>query len=124
MADKSTELRRGGMERAIETVASGMGNGVGFLASSGIAFIIFGLLWVAFAVGLIWSQGSIDGAWDWLRSLPWILQAVVWILFLPVTAGLWIWETSWPVVLRLVLVACLAGWSLLIFLPRAAAAGH
>jgi len=29
--------------------------------------------------------------------------------------GLWIWETSWPFVLRVVLVAGLAGWNLLIF---------
>jgi hypothetical protein len=86
--------------------------------------VIFGLLWVAFAVGLIWSQGSIDGAWDWLRGLPWIVQGIVWLLFLPVTIGLWIWETSWPLVLRLVLVAGLAGWSLLIFFPKAATAGN
>ena len=112
------------MEKTIETVASGLGNGVGFLASSGVAFVIFGLLWVAFAVGLIWSQGSVDAAWEWLRGLPWIAQGVVWLLFLPVTAGLWIWETSWPLVLRLVLVAGLAGWSLLIFFPKAAAAGN
>jgi hypothetical protein len=112
------------MEKTIETVASGLGNGAGFLATSGIAFVIFGALWVAFAVGLIWSQGSVDAAWDWLRGLPWIVQGLVWLLFLPVTAGLWIWETSWPLVLRLVLVAGLAGWSLLIFFPKAAAAGN
>jgi hypothetical protein len=111
------------MERAIETVTAGMGNLAGFLASSGIAFVIFGLLWAAFAIGLIWSQGSVDAAWDWLRGLPWIIQGLVWLLFLPVTVGLWVWETIWPLVLRLVLVAGLAGWSLLIFFPRAAAAG-
>ncbi len=116
--------RKGVVEKTIETVASGLGNGAGFLASSGVAFVIFGLLWVAFAVGLIWSQGSVDAAWEWLRGLPWIAQGVVWLLFLPVTAGLWIWETSWPLVLRLVLVAGLAGWSLLIFFPKAAAAGN
>jgi hypothetical protein len=33
--------------------------------------------------------------------------------------GLWIWETSWPLVVRLVLVIGVAGWNLLVFLPRA-----
>ena len=124
VVERGQRGRKGVVEKAIETVASGLGNGAGFLASSGIAFVIFGLLWVAFAVGLIWSQGSVDAGWEWLRGLPWIAQGVVWLLFLPVTAGLWIWETSWPLVLRLVLVAGLAGWSLLIFFPKAAAAGN
>jgi len=124
VVERGQRGRKGVVEKTIETVASGLGNGAGFLASSGIAFVIFGLLWVAFAVGLIWSQGSVDAAWEWLRGLPWIAQGVVWLLFLPVTAGLWIWETSWPLVLRLVLVAGLAGWSLLIFFPKAAAAGN
>jgi hypothetical protein len=123
IVETEAAAREGVVGKAIETVASGLGTGAGFLASSGIAFVIFGLLWAAFAVGLIWSQGSVDAAWDWLRGLPWIAQGLVWLLFLPVTAGLWIWETSWPIVLRLVLMAGLAGWSLLIFFPRATAAG-
>ena len=34
-------------------------------------------------------------------------------------AGLWVWESSWPFVIRLVIVIGVAGWSLLIFLPKA-----
>lgn len=107
------------MERAIESIASGFANTVAFAAESGILFVVFGALWIAFGVGLIWSQGSVDAAWDWVRALPLILQGVVWVLFLPVMAGLWIWETSWPLVLRLLLILGLAGWNLLVFLPRA-----
>jgi hypothetical protein len=33
-------------------------------------------------------------------------------------AGLWVWETTWPVVVRLLIVTGLAGWSLYMFLPR------
>ncbi len=33
--------------------------------------------------------------------------------------GLWVWETSWPIVVRLVLVVGVAGWNLLMFLPKA-----
>lgn len=51
-----------------------------------------------------------------------IVQGLASLLFLPVTLGLWIWETTWPVLLRLVLVAGVAGWNLLVFLPRAATA--
>lgn len=112
------------MERVIETLASGLGNGIGWLAETGILFGIFALLWVAFGVALIWSQGSLDATWQTIRSLPLIVQAVVWLLFLPVAAGLWIWETTWPMLLRLLLVIGIAGWNLLVLLPRALQAPH
>ena len=38
---------------------------------------------------------------------------------MPVMVGLWVWGTDWPVVLRLVLIAAVAGWNLLVFVPRA-----
>lgn len=107
------------MERLIETVATGAGNSVGWLAETGILFAIFALIWVAFGAGLIFSQGSVDQAWQAIRELPLIVKIVVWVLFLPVMVGLWIWETSWPLVVRLVLVAGVAGWNLLVFLPKA-----
>jgi hypothetical protein len=47
------------------------------------------------------------------------VQIVVWVLFLPVMVGLWVWETTWPLVLRLILVAGIAGWNLFMFLPKA-----
>jgi hypothetical protein len=39
-------------------------------------------------------------------------------LFLPVMAGLWVWETTWPLVLRVMIIVGLAGWNLLVLLPR------
>lgn len=90
------------------------------LVSSGIAFVVFAILWIGFGYALVTSQGSLDAAWQWVRALPLLVQGVVWLLFLPVVVALWIWETTWPIILRLILVAGLAGWSLLIFLPRAA----
>jgi hypothetical protein len=107
------------MEQVIEALASGLGNSVAWLAENGILFGVFALIWVAFGVGLIWSQGSIDQTWQTIRGLPLIIQAVVWLLFLPVMIGLWIWETTWPLVVRLILVVGIAGWNLLVFLPRA-----
>jgi ABC-type amino acid transport system permease subunit len=119
-SDTQTERRTGPMERVIEGAASGLGNSVGFLAETGILFGLFALLWLAFGIGLVWSQGSVDAAWQAVRSLPIVVQLLVWLLFLPVMAGLWVWETTWPLVLRLVLILGLAGWNLLVLLPRAA----
>jgi len=107
------------MEQVIETVATGLSNSVAWLAENGVLFGIFAIIWIAFAVGLIWSQGSLDQAWNAVRGLPLIVQVVVWLFFLPVMIGLWIWETSWPLIVRLVLVVGVAGWNLLMFLPRA-----
>ena len=107
------------METLIETVATGLGTGVGRLADSGVLFGTFAILWLAFAAALVLSQGSLDRAWETIRGLPLLVQAVVWVLFLPVMIGLWIWATSWPLVVRLVLVIGVAGWNLLMFLPKA-----
>jgi ABC-type amino acid transport system permease subunit len=108
------------VEGIIETLASGLGNGVGWLAEHGVLFGVFALIWIAFGAGLLWSQGSVDQVWETIRGLPLIVQAVVWLLFLPVMIGIWIWETSWPLIVRVILVVAIAGWNLLVFLPRAA----
>jgi hypothetical protein len=116
--------RKGWMEQIIETVASGAGNSVAFMAENGILFAVFAVLWIAFGAGLIWSQGSVDAAWQAIRDLPWILQAVVWLLFLPVMIGAWVWETTWPLAVRLVLIIGIGGWNLMMFLPRALLTGR
>ena len=107
------------MEGIIETLATGLGNGIGWMAEHGILFAVFALLWVAFGAGLLLSQGSVDQTWQTIRGLPLIVQLIVWLLFLPVMLGMWVWETTWPLVVRLVLVLSLAGWNLLVFLPKA-----
>jgi hypothetical protein len=88
------------------------------LVESGAGFVIFALMWVAFGAAIVISQGSIDEAWHWTRSLPLVVQGLIWLLFLPVMIGLWIWETTWPIALRLLLVAGLAWWNLMMFLPK------
>jgi hypothetical protein len=108
------------MNQIIETLASSLGNGVGWLAETGILFGIFAVIWIGIAAALIWSQGSVHQGWQMLRGLPLIAQAPVWLLLLPVMIGLWVWETTWPLIVRLVLIAGIAGWNLLIFLPKAA----
>jgi len=118
------QQRKGPMDRIIEALASGFGDGIGWLADHGILFGAFLVLWIVVGAGIVWSQGSVDQAWQAIRALPLLLQLVVWLLFLPVMAGVWIWETTWPLLVRIILVAGLAGWNLLVFLPKAAAAGQ
>lgn len=106
---------KGRMEQVIERVASGVGDTVGFLAQSGILFVVFALIWVAFAAAMVWGDGSLDAAWGSVRDLPWSTQGAVWLLFLPVMLGLWIWQASWPLTVRLLLVVGIAGRNLLVF---------
>jgi len=108
------------MARVMEPLASGLGDSVGWLADHGVLFGLFAILWVAFGAALIWSQGSVDQAWATINGLPLILRLIVWVLFLPVMAGLWVWETSWPLIVRVITILGIAGWNLLVFLPRAA----
>lgn len=83
-----------------------------------VAFGLFAILWVAFGYAIVAAQGSLDDAWRWIRELPLAEQVVVALLTLPVTIGLWVWETSWPLILRLVLVAGIGAWNLYAFFPR------
>jgi hypothetical protein len=107
------------VEQIVTALGNGLGGGIGWLAESGVLFAIFLVVWVAFGAGIVVSQGSVDQAWQAIRDLPIVAQAVVWVLFLPVMIGLWVWESDWPFLFRVVLVVGLAGWNLLMFLPKA-----
>ena len=119
VADSGAKTRKKGrVDTMIEWLATGLGNGVGWMAESGVLFAVFAIIWIAFGAALVLSQGSVDQAWQAIRDLPMLVQAVAWLLFLPVMVGLWIWESTWPMLVRLVLVAGVAGWNLLIMLPK------
>ncbi len=106
----------GGLAAAIGAVTAP----IPFLASSGVLLLVFGALWVAFGAAVVRDPARIDAAWARVRALPLIVQGLAWLLFLPVLAGAWVWRTAWPVAARLVLVGGLAGWNLLVLLPRPA----
>ncbi len=44
------------------------------LLTSGILFLVFAALWLAFGAGMILNQGGLDNAWEWIGSLPLIVQ--------------------------------------------------
>lgn len=88
------------------------------LVSSGALLAVFAVLWLAIGVAAVADPAGLDATWRAIGEWPLPAQAVGWLLFLPVMAGLWIWATDWPLVARIVLVAGLAGWNLLVFIPR------
>ena len=81
-------------------------------------FVVLTLLWVAFAAALLFNRELLDTVWQSFRSWPLLIQMLVGLLVLPVIAGLWIWETSWHLLVRLILVAGLAWVTVYTFFPR------
>lgn len=88
------------------------------LVSSGLMLLAFAGLWTAFLAAMALDPARLDTAWSTLGGLPLPVQAVAWLLFLPLTAGLWTWSTDWPVAVRVLVIVAIAGWNLLVFLPR------
>jgi hypothetical protein len=77
------------------------------------AILIFAMLWVGFATALVVNRDWLDLLWNWVRALPWVAETIVWVLFLPIVVGLWIWESSWPALVRLLAFAGIVVWTLL-----------
>jgi hypothetical protein len=89
------------------------------IVDGGLAFIIFAAMWIGFAFAVFTDPGKLDDAWLWVRSLNIVAQLLLWLLFLPVLAAVWIWETAWPMLVRVTFVGGLALWSLWMFIPKA-----
>ena len=83
-----------------------------------LAFAFLTLLWLGFLAALIFNPGLLHTAWRSFRRLPLLAQIVIALFTLPVTLGLWIWESSWSLWLRLVLVIGLALTTVIMFFPR------
>ncbi|MGD2252557.1 MAG: hypothetical protein PVF70_06545 [Anaerolineales bacterium] len=77
------------------------------------ANVIFVVLWVGFVIALLVNREWLEVAWNWVQALPWVPKIIVWVFFLPIMVGLWIWESSWPVVGQLVGFAGIVGWTLI-----------
>lgn len=84
------------------------------------AFAILGILWLGFGAALIFNQAILDTVWGFFRGMPFAIQTVVGLLILPVVLGLWIWESSWPLWLRLILVLGLGFATIYTFFPKQA----
>ena len=93
--------------------ASSTAGGAALLRSGLVVYsmVVFAVLWVGFAMALIVNQGWLDDLWEWQAELPIIGQIALWILFLPITVGLWIWHSTWPTWWRLASLAGLVVWT-------------
>ena len=76
------------------------------------AIVILAMLWVGFAVALVANREWLDLLWNWVRGLPSVMEIIVWLLFLPITVGLWIWQSSWSTLVRLLAFAGMVVWTL------------
>lgn len=85
-----------------------------------VAFSILTLLWLGFGAALLFNNEMLDTVWQSFRSWPLVVQLVAGLLVLPVVLGLWIWESTWPVLLLLVLLTGLAWVTVYTFFPRKA----
>jgi hypothetical protein len=116
------ERRQNPMEQLINGVVNGVvvpvTGVIPVLASSGILLLAFAAMWLAFGLGIVANQGGVDAVWQWIGSQHVIVKGIAWLLFLPVVAGLWVWESGWPMAARIIVVAGLAGWNLLVLLPQ------
>jgi hypothetical protein len=79
---------------------------------SSYAIVIFAVLWIGFAIALVVNQEWLDLLWNWVQALPAVTQIIVWVVFLPIMVGLWIWKSSWPAFLRLLAFAGIVVWTL------------
>ena len=77
------------------------------------AIAIFSVLWVGFAIALVVNPEWLDLLWNWVRALPLVPEIILWVVFLPIMVGLWIWESSWPALVRLLASAGIVVWTVL-----------
>jgi hypothetical protein len=74
----------------------------------------FAAFWVLAAS----SQETIDRLWNRLRDLPFLVEAVVWLVAFPLTLSMAVWESSWEESVRVLLVIVFTiTWSYL-FYPK------
>lgn len=85
-----------------------------------LAFAAVVILWVAFAAALFFSQSSIHDVFAWFKDRSLVIQIPLGVLFLPWLIGMWVWETSWHVAARSILVTGVAWANVYAFWPRKA----
>lgn len=106
------------IERVVAWIVVPVTSVIPRLVSGGALLVVFAIMWLAIGAAAVADPAGLDATWRAIGEWPLAAQAIGWLLFLPVMAGLWIWATDWPLAARIVLVVGLAGWSLLIFIPR------
>jgi hypothetical protein len=88
------------------------------LVRTGILLAAFATVWLAFLAAMVGAPGTLDEVSRAIGAWPFVMQLLAWVLLLPVMAGLWVWDTDWPLVVRAGLLVALAAWNLLVMIPH------
>ena len=74
--------------------------------------LVFAVLWIGFALGLIAGGQVFADAWAWLDALEPAARIAVWVLFLPIAVGLWAWNAELPAPVFAAVLVGLVAWTL------------
>jgi hypothetical protein len=83
-----------------------------------VTFAAVTVLWLAYGAMLVAAPDTLGDLWRAVGDLWLPLKAVIWVLFLPWMIGLWVWQSSWPLAVRLTLDICLGVTTVIAFFPR------
>ena len=108
----------GAIDKLVRWTIVPVADAIAYAATKGILFAAFAGLWLLFGAAVLVNPAALTDTWNVVGGWPLPVQAIVWLLFLPLMVGLWIWQTDWPLLIRLALIVALAAWNLLVFMPR------
>jgi len=77
------------------------------LLVSGIMFALSMVVSLAMGYYLFTDPSRLADAWVWVRSLPLIVQVVLWLLLLPWMLALWVCSMPWALGVRMAIVIAL-----------------
>jgi hypothetical protein len=87
------------------------------LLVSGVMFGLSMVLSLAFGYYLATDPSRLADVWIWVRSLPLMVQVVLWLVLLPWMLSLWILSMPWALGVRIALVVVLLVVSEYLLLP-------
>jgi hypothetical protein len=88
-------------------------------APGSVFFALMAGTWGAFVALVAASPATLEDAYDWLRELPLVWEALMWLVTLPWTVAYLVYETGWEHWVRVVIVALIVAVHLGICAPRA-----
>ena len=89
------------------------------MQAPGSAFLaLIAGLWGAFVALLAASPSTLDETYAWLRELPIVWEALMWLATLPWTVAYLAYDTGWEHWLRVAVVALIVAVHLCICSPR------
>jgi hypothetical protein len=97
------------------TTATGLSTGEMIFNVTVFAFSL--VVSIAFGYYLLSDPGKLTEVWEWVRSLPLLVQGVIWLLFLPWMIALWVWTLPWATWLRLTIVLATLAWTMWMMYP-------